>query len=353
MHVHHAGVIYMSYADAIAGGTPAKLGKAFINHVPHTLILENIISELIPHQAWHLRKTTNMTTPVLDLPWTYQHQYQLHKYLVDRDEKAAAPSTFWQSTAIEFMNAVHPLPCGFRASYWHAARRSTRIFDWVGHGRNQAKCISSALRADRIGPADTIPCPHCGLPDDQAHIMLTCTHPPLTPIRQRAKRLQSYAASQLRIKHHSAFDKYLIEQLTFASWIPHSTNTRRLWLGMWTTQLLMALLPPSTTSTSHMQTSDRYKYRKIIHKLTFPLTYAYRQMLKIHRPNHLTQVHSQQHTTARLRHRTSLLIPQQPTSGTLPSLHLQRNYINPDAFTFSDAANNLNEHSIGIHRTST
>ena len=62
-------------ADAIAGGSPAKLAKEFINHVPHTLILENILAELIPLHVWHLRKTSDLAVPVLDLPWSYQHQY--------------------------------------------------------------------------------------------------------------------------------------------------------------------------------------------------------------------------------------------------------------------------------------
>ena len=72
-------------ADAIAGNSTTKFGKNYINHVPHILILEDVISELIPQQAWHLRHASNLSIPVLDLPWTYQHEYQLRRYLQHRD----------------------------------------------------------------------------------------------------------------------------------------------------------------------------------------------------------------------------------------------------------------------------
>ena len=342
-------------ADAIAGDTPAKLGKDFINHVSHTLILENVLSELIPPFTWHLRKVSNPSIPLLELPWTYQHHYQLHKYLHDRDAHAATPSTYWQSTAIEFMNAVHPLPPGYRSSYWHAARRSIRIFDWIGHGRNRAKHSPRPTSTLHPTPILSLPCPHCGLPDDQVHLMLICSLPSLLPIRQRAKRLQSFAGSQLRIKFKSAFDHYLIDQILIASWRTDSVNTRRLWLGMWSAQLLTELLPSRSTITQPMLTPDRYKYRKIIRQLTFPLTYAYRQLLKLHRP-----YPSMPPTTTalptlpgRLRHRTGLLLHQDQQATPPFTLHLQQAYINPTAFTFSDAANSISETNLGLHKNIT
>ena len=96
-------------ADAIAGATPARLNHTFINHVPHTVILEDIMSEIIPVYTWHLRQTQHMDIPVLDLPWTYQHHFQLRKYLANRDQCATSPSSYWQTTATDFMNAVHPV----------------------------------------------------------------------------------------------------------------------------------------------------------------------------------------------------------------------------------------------------
>lgn len=290
-----------------------------------------------------------MTIPVLDQPWAYQHHFQLQKYLHDRDSHAAAASIYWQSTAIEFMNAVHPIPGDYRSSYWHAARRSTRVFDWIGHGRNRAK--HSTLAHTHPHPTALVfPCLHCGQQDDQAHLMLHCSLPSLTPIRQRAKRLQSFAGQQLKIKFRSDFDAYFIDQILFASWVPNSSNTQRIWLGMWSTNLLTALLPPSFTSDHPMTTPDRYKYRKIIHKLTFPLTYAYRQMLKLHRPTSPNPNGICPPIPTRLRQRTGLLIPQQIYPGLPLTLSCQQSYINPTAFTFSDAAHSIHELTLGLHK---
>ena len=62
-------------ADAIAGDSTTKYNKTHINHDLHTLVLEDILVELLPMRAWHMRHTENMTLPVLDLPWKYQHQF--------------------------------------------------------------------------------------------------------------------------------------------------------------------------------------------------------------------------------------------------------------------------------------
>ena len=337
-------------ADAIAGNTPPCLNNEFINHVPHRLVLEDIMTELIPLHTWHLRRLDNMKTPVLDLPWSYQHHAQLQQYLTTRDSGATLPSTYWQCTAIDFMNAVHPLPTGYRSPYWHAARRSVRIFDWIGHGRNQAK-YASRITCHPSPQTLTVPlCAHCGQQDDQAHIMLTCTLPALTPIRQRAKRLQSFAASTLRSKYHSTTDRYIIDQLLHCSWTSHPTNTRRLWLGTWTVSLLATIFPSTASPTQPMPTPDRYKYRNLIRDLTFPLTFAYRQMLKLHRANSSHSARPPCAPTGRMRNRIGLLIPQLALPGATPSLLHQQSYIDPDAFTLSDAAHSMTESSLGLHR---
>jgi hypothetical protein len=68
-------------ADAIAGSTTTKFGHHFINHTPHSLILEDILSEIVPLHSWHLRNMQYMAIPTLDLPWNYQHEHQLKAYL--------------------------------------------------------------------------------------------------------------------------------------------------------------------------------------------------------------------------------------------------------------------------------
>ena len=104
-------------ADAIAGNTTTKFGNNYIQHIPHNLILEDIITELIPLNSWHLRSIHNMSIPVLDLPWQYQHEYQLKQYLYTRDKYTAADSRAWSTTAVEFAAAVHLLPPKCAKSY--------------------------------------------------------------------------------------------------------------------------------------------------------------------------------------------------------------------------------------------
>ena len=52
--------------DAIAGKSTTKYNKNFIDHVPHTLILENILAEILPLNVWHMRHTFHLNTLVLD-----------------------------------------------------------------------------------------------------------------------------------------------------------------------------------------------------------------------------------------------------------------------------------------------
>ena len=205
-------------ADAIAGSTTTKLGKAHINHIPYTLVLEDILPELLPLNEWHLRQTDNASIPVLDLPWMYQHEAQLTAYLHDRDAYSTQPSDYWSSTSIDFAASVHPLPPAHQKSYWHAARRALQLFDWTGHGRNQLKrCKRMPTAVHPVTATDLAPCSYCGKHDDQEHIMLVCTHPDLTPIRTQAKRTQFSIASQLRRKYRAPIERYFINQFTYAS----------------------------------------------------------------------------------------------------------------------------------------
>ena len=142
------------------------------------------------------------------------------------------------------------------------------------------------------------PCSYCGKHDDQEHIMLTCTHPALTPIRTQAKRTQSSIASQLKEKHRAPIERYFISQLTYASWIQPSTHTKRIWLGLWNADTLGLFFPPALDLTSPMPTSDRYKYRSIARQLTAPLIHAYNQMIRLPHHHHtLPTLHTVLHTT--------------------------------------------------------
>ena len=80
--------------DAIAGNTTTRFGANHINHIPHLLFLEDALSEIIPLHSWHLRRKDSLEFPVLDLPWQYQHAYQLKTYLHKRDTGYSGTSDY-------------------------------------------------------------------------------------------------------------------------------------------------------------------------------------------------------------------------------------------------------------------
>ena len=147
-------------ADAIAGESTTKYNQQFINHVSHTLTLEDILVELLPLKVWHMRHTSNIRMPILDLPWKYQHKHQLSQYLKHRDTYSPAPSVKWQSSAIDFAHCVHPIHTHYKGSYWKAARRTSILFDWTGHGYNQFKKSNIGQSPPLLNPH--VPCKHCG-----------------------------------------------------------------------------------------------------------------------------------------------------------------------------------------------
>jgi len=216
-------------ADAIAGSTTTKFNGAYLNHIPHTLILEDIMSEVLPMHEWHLRLTDNLEFPVLDMPWQYQHEAQLKQYLHNRDAYSTAPSQYWSTSALEFAATVHLIAARHSKSYWHAARRTLLIFDWLGHGYGQTKRVARPAQNGPSPPPPTLGlCPLCAKLDDQRHIMLECTNPLLTPIRQQAKRAQSGIVIKLKKEYRQPLDHYFIDQLTHASWTLPSMQTRRI-----------------------------------------------------------------------------------------------------------------------------
>ena len=138
-------------ADAIAGQTTTKYNKQFIDHKPHTLILENILAELLPIGVWHMRHTSQLNITVLDLPWKYQHQFQLTQYLYKRDQYGPPHSQRWQGAEIDFAACVHPIPRAGPASCmtgWVMDTTPTRDIDRLTH-----KSLPQHLRWSRVSIA--------------------------------------------------------------------------------------------------------------------------------------------------------------------------------------------------------
>ena len=188
---------------------------------------------------------------------------------------------------MELAASIYPLSSKNKLSYWHARRRTLRLYDWAGHSRNQMKYIVRAPHLDtQPTTGDQFPCTYCGQPDDQAHIMLDCAYPPLLPIRIAARRAQTKIADKLKLIYTSTLDTHLIDHFLYASWIQPSEHTKRIWLGLWTPNILALVFPPAHNLDSPMNVSDRYRYAAIIRKLTNPLIGAYEQMSTLPKHEH-------------------------------------------------------------------
>ena len=338
-------------ADAIAGNTSTKFNKTHINHIPHTLILEDILTEILPLQQWHLRATAAMDIPVLDLPWTYQHEAQLKMYLLKRDAYSTAPSNYWSDTATDFAAAVHPINSSTPNSYWHLARRTLLLYDWLGHGYNQTKRRATVASPALPYTPPPILCTHCGQQDVQSHVMLECNNPLLTPIRNAARTAQTTVARNLKQKYRTPLTQYFIEQLMYTCWAQPSTRTRRLWLGMWDTDTLQSLFPPAHDLHSPMALADRHKYRKIsIQKLLAPILHAYNTMIRIPNSKHSpTHVHKYTKNN-RAKHHLASLFPQHTNTLKAPSLTNIISHTEHNTFTYSDSAFSLTDVEVGIYK---
>ena len=253
----------MSMADAVADRTKAKLGEKTFPMHRHELKLDDLFTEIIPANNWHLRTTDLDPFPVLADILPFQLQALHRTYCTKRDKQN--PTCRWASTSFAFGHSIHPLK---NRSYWTASRRSLVAYDWIGHGRNRAK----PKQLSDENRAETAKCYLCGDIDSQNHCMLDCPHPSLTPIREQALREQERIIVLSLQATSSAHRKHFIQQFATASWTK-SPNIGRIWLGLWNQDTLQQLILPSTHSPMNNQT--RQSYIQLSRKLTAPLLAAY------------------------------------------------------------------------------
>ena len=72
-------------ADAIAGQSSQRLGRIDLPTVPHSLVLENIMDEIVPLRQWHFRTANLHQTPVLSDILGHQHSTMLTNMTTYRD----------------------------------------------------------------------------------------------------------------------------------------------------------------------------------------------------------------------------------------------------------------------------
>jgi len=333
-------------ADAAAGNTYKRLGGRELPMIRHELKLDNILNELIPLNRWHFRSANTHHTPILNDIIDHQHQILLDNMLRKRDGNNEEQR--WTSTAIEFACNIHPPK---NKSFWAAARRSLIMFDWIGHGRNLAKMIPRhTTRHDQVAA-----CPHCKLPDNQAHCMLDCPYQTFIPIRKQARAEQARIAYGLIQKYTDPLLTHFMQTFCHASWTS-TPQTTRLWLGTWQVHTLQSLLQQDVELpiTNH----SRYTYIKVAKALTAPLLYAYHQMIHVnthHNPRYnrsdleplpLFEQHIQhQHTLTAPRDVMATTFEQSAIQAIIPSDSNAQEaiYIHNNTFAISDAAFSLEE----------
>jgi len=256
-------------ADAAAGRTKAKLGDRSFPMHRTTLLLSDILPELIPTDQWYIRSTTD-DFPVIGDLLSFQHKVRLHEYTKQRDARTGGDR--WSSTAFHFANALNPHA---GRSHWTATRRSIIAYDWLGHGRNRAKSSPNASGEELLMIQA---CRLCQQPDSQMHCMLDCPHPPFALVRRQAQQEQSVAYGKILARSSSNMLKYFVQQMFTASWTS-TPNLHRIWLGTWNPRTLESLLPSSLDTAMSM--SMRRVFIDAAKRMTKPLMKAYLTMLDI------------------------------------------------------------------------
>jgi hypothetical protein len=184
--------------------------------------------------------------------------------------------------------------------------------------------------------------------------MLSCSYPPLHPIRVHARKEQQTVADRLKTKLTAPRDHYFIDHFLYASWVQPSAHTKRIWLGLWTNDMLALVFPPAFNLLSPLSLDDRYRYTHIVAKLTAPLTNAYHQMISINHKRHQpTPRNTMSYLPPHTAHRLEALFPQQMTSTVIPrrdacpTLTCISAFAHTHPFTLSDSAFSLTDTEIG------
>ena len=165
-------------ADAVADDTiQEKCDAKGLPRVKRSNIpIKDVLPYLIPLNQWHicnaLRPQEVLLRPISD----YVNEARLARYLEQRDlyrVRDGRPA-YWATTDIAMASRCAPVP------HNTATRRlySSIIYDKIVHGRNKAKETKNIEDAR---------CPHCGVGDSAAHIILQCQQASLLPIRSKGK----------------------------------------------------------------------------------------------------------------------------------------------------------------------
>lgn len=248
------------------------------------------------------------------------HIVREHQHIVnmlrERDHNSSYRTIsphYWASTSFSLAATLYPIPRVH--TFWLAARRALILNDLLGHARNILKTYP---RTNLPDPPPLPICHLCGLLDSQQHSMLQCLFPPLTIIRDTAKREQ-HVIAHARRRTLPPHLRVVVDNFIYGCWSLSTQNLRRLWLGLWSPDTVSSLFPPNHNLLTPVSPGEITQFLDTMADLTAPLLRAYSLILEKvighsthlvrHRPSATTTMH--QLTMAHVHH----------PADTRPGLH--------------------------------
>ena len=236
-------------------------------------ISTDVLSTILPINQWYICPKNDTTFPIFTDYLTYQHHYQQRKFLENRDKDTKFYKfSYWQSTYFNLANSLRPLKS---YSFWKAARRTQIWFDWVAHGRQRAKMELNSQKQ-----AQLLKCILCGQNDKQEHIIFDCSHCSLTTTRSTILKSIKRTAKPFLESKNPQIKKFTEKFLQYTT-RTHSTFTRRLWLGLWSQELLEILCRDIIPKNERFSAFQILEIKSIIRSLSRPLWRGYIKLIKI------------------------------------------------------------------------
>jgi hypothetical protein len=253
-------------ADAAAEGNWDVIRKEAPHAWTTTVVLEDIMDEILPEGEWHWRDESGRLA--LNDIGSRVRRSRGDTYKKARDDKRTADGRppFWQLAASEL--AAYCDPTKHDKSFRARFANTNVIFDTIPDGRKQALGKKTRLEKEAVEK-----CPICEQKDSQWHRLFICDRPEFKDIREKAHKLQLDEVT--KIKGTLAPGESWIDEFASAtvrvSW-NNPCEPERLWTGNWDSDTIWRITRDN--GNRPITTAQLMSLRKIIRKLTIPLRLA-------------------------------------------------------------------------------